>query len=80
MKRNRRNMGMYIICARGGKHCLLGHFLACQDFHIATSHIVQDPLGETFDTSVRKDGADDTAKTQETNRPEAGEENHHLTA
>ena len=67
MKRNRRNMGMYIIGARGGKNCHLSHLLACQDFLTATSHIVQDPLQESFDTSLFKDGADDTAKTQETN-------------
>jgi hypothetical protein len=74
MQRNRRIMGMYSIGARGGKHCLLGHSLAWQDFLLATSHIVQDPLGETFHTFVRKDGAHDAAKTQEINRPEPGGE------
>jgi hypothetical protein len=67
-------MGMYILGTRGGKCYLLGHSLAWQDFLLATSHIVQDPLGETFHTFVHKDGAHDAAKTQETNRPEAGEE------
>jgi hypothetical protein len=67
-------MGMYIIGARGGKHCLLGLSPAWQDFLLATSHIVQDPHGETFHTFVHKDGAHDAAKTQETNRPEPGEE------
>jgi hypothetical protein len=78
MKRNRRSVGMYIIGARGGKHCLLSS-LAWQDFLSAASHIVQDPLGKTVDTSLCKDGAHDATKTQETNRPEAGKENHDLT-
>lgn len=56
MKRNRRIMGMYIIGARGGKPCLLGHSLAWQDFLLATNHIVQDPHGETFHTRMMKLG------------------------